>query len=95
MHFFPFSFSDTSMKILKFLEVLLPNISIASSSSSLCCFLCMFSVNQMQLDVGSAERLDERKRVMPLKRVTHLVFSFKGNILFLNPFPLKKLKIAP
>ncbi|KAI5070160.1 hypothetical protein GOP47_0014503 [Adiantum capillus-veneris] len=31
----------------------------------------------IQLDVGSVERLDERKRVMPLKNVTHLVFSFK------------------
>ncbi|KAH7278696.1 hypothetical protein KP509_38G052800 [Ceratopteris richardii] len=31
----------------------------------------------IQLDVGSVERLDERKRVMPLKKVTHLVFSFK------------------
>ena len=37
-----------------------------------------FYIFEIQLDVGSTERLDERKHGMPLKNVIHLNFSYRG-----------------
>eukprot|EP00249_Psilotum_nudum_P000056 c10212_g2_i1 orf=2-181(-) len=45
----------------------------------------------IQLDMGSVERLEERKKTMPLKNITHLAFSFKGLKLINYLFGLDSL----